>query len=176
MFKKIATPLIAVILALATTGAMAEIASAKALPRNVMDVMAGDRVNLIVNGAGVMSQGKSTFEGELEVARTNSLSADEMSIQHIRWSAPLLKVELKGDDKGLSQDSRLHGNTFIYFDISKKMDKAEMNGALAIYKFDATRNIWVKLPTRYVNFAKTSSAEVVSRAIGVGTYGLGWAR
>ena len=138
--------------------------------------MAGDKVNLTVQGAGVMTHGKSTFEGELELARTSTLSADEMSAQKIRWVAPLLKVELKGDDKRVSQDSRLHGNAFIYFDISKQMDKAAANGALAIYKFDATRNIWVRLPSRYMIASKTSPAELASRAIGVGTYGLGWVR
>jgi len=176
MFKKIANPLIAVIIALAASGAVMGIASAKTLPRNVIDVMAGDRVNMNIQGAGVMTQGKSSFEGELEIARTSTLSADEMSAQNIRWIAPILKVELKGNDKGVSQDSRLHGNTFIYFDISKSMDKAAANGALAIYKFDATRDVWVRLPTRYMNATKTSSAEVASRAIGVGTYGLGWVR
>jgi len=176
MFKKIVNPLIAVILALAASGAIAGIASAKTLPRNVIDVMAGDKVNFNVQGAGVMTHGKSVFEGELELARTSILSSDEMTAQNIRWAAPVLKVELKGDDKGVSQDSRLHGNAFIYFDISTQMDKAAASGAVAIYKFDATRNVWVKLPSRYTTASKTSPAEVASRAIGVGTYGLGWVR
>jgi hypothetical protein len=176
MFKKIANPLIAVILAIAASGAIAGIAAAKTLPRNTLDVMAGDKVNLNIQDAGVMTRGGSTFEGELELARTSNFSADEMTAQNIHWVAPLLKVDLNSNDKGMSDDARLHGNTFIYFELGSHLDRAGAGGMLAIYKFDATRNVWVRLPSRYVTGSKTSPAELVTRAIGVGTYGVGWVR
>ncbi len=173
MFKKIANPFIAALLALALLSATVGIAFAKALPNNAMDVNAGDKVNLSISGAGVMSHGPSKFEGVLEVARVTSLDKEDVTTQKIRWAAPLLSVDLKSDDKGDLQDARLNGNAFIFFDISKNMDKAAMNGMLAIYKFDETRDMWVRLPTHVIS---SSTSEVAARANGTGTYGLGWVR
>ena len=173
MFKKIANPFIAVLLALALLGASVGIAFAKDLPKNAMDVNAGDKVNLSLSGAGVMSHGPSKFEGTLELARATSLDKEDVTTQNIRWAAPLLNVELQSDDKGDKQDARLNGNAFIYFDISKSMDKAAMNGMLAIYKFDENRDIWVRLPSHVIS---STISEVAARANGVGTYGLAWVR
>jgi hypothetical protein len=138
--------------------------------------MAGDKVNLNVQDAGVMTRGGSNFEGELELARMSSLSAAEMTAQNIRWVAPALKVDLNSDDKGVSDDARLHGNTYVYFDIGTHLDKAAASGMLEIYKFNASRDVWVRLPTRYVAGSNASPAQVVSRAMGKGTYGVGWVR
>lgn len=169
MFKKIANPLIAVLLSLAMLGATVGLAAAKSSSKNDNDISVGDKVNMSIKGAGVMSRGQANFEGDLELARATSLDKEDMTSQSAKWVAPFLNVGLISDESGATHD-HLNGNAVIFFNISKSMDSAIMSGRLAIYKFDETRDMWVRLPTRIMG------TEAIARAQGLGTYAFGWAK
>ena len=175
MFKKLANPFVAVILTLAMLGATVGIAAAKSNTKNDNDIAAGDKVNMSIKSAGVMTRGGSNFEGDLELARVNSLDKEDVVTQSIRWAAQLLDVKLISDEKGVTHE-HLNGNAYIFFDVAKGLDSAVMSGRLAIYKFDETRNVWVRLQTRIMNTSIKNTSQAVARAMGAGSYGLGWVK
>ena len=175
MFKKFANSFIALILTLTMLGATVGIAAAKSNPKNNNDIAAGDKVNMSINGAGLMTRGGSNFEGDLELSRATSLDKEDVLTKSIRWVAPLLKVELTSDERGLTHE-HLNGNAFIFFDIAQKLDSAVMSGRLAIYKFDEARNVWVRLQTHIASTSVKTMGEAVTKAMGTGTYGLGWVK
>ena len=175
MFKKLANPFIAAALALTMLGATVGIAAAKSNTKNDNDIAVGDKVNMSLQGAGVMTRGGANFEGDLRLSRAFSLDQEDVATKSIRWVAQLLNVKLISDEKGVTHE-HLNGNAFIYFDISKSLDSALMSGRLAIYKFDEARDVWVRLPTHIASTSIKNMSEAVTRAMGAGSYGIGWAR
>jgi hypothetical protein len=175
MFKKLANSFIAVILTLTMLGATVGMAAAKSNPKHGNDIAVGDKVNMSIQGAGVMTRGGANFEGDLKLSRAISLDKEDVLVKNIRWATNFLNVKLFSDEKGVNHE-HLNGNAFIFFDIAKGLDSAVKGGRLSIYKFDEARGVWVRLGTHTISTSIKNMSAAITHAMGAGTYGLGWAR
>jgi len=177
MFKKLIPVFASLILAAASIGATKSPAtinnteSSKHENSKVVDLSAGTPATLQIGNLGV-DVTKAGTNGEVDLSRTKTAKADHMPTQGaVKIVQPV--ENFKVDSTTESTDQYIHGQTYIYFDLTHNQATQYNNGNLAIYHFNTSTNSWQQMPTIFVN--RGSYGRLAAVATGYGSYALGMA-
>jgi hypothetical protein len=174
MFKKLSIIFASLALAFASFGFSVLPVSAKTanksdyLSQSSTPISAGETLNQSVGNEGLYMP-SSGYNGNLVLTR---LAQDEA--QHtpmgLRFSQPLINFSVTQSSN--RQETFLHGQTYVYFNLSKTEMTAWKNGDLSIYWYNPTTQTWTAVPTSFDSHGNTGG-RVYTLATSFGTYGVG---
>lgn len=174
MFKKLSIVFASLALAAASFGFSVMPVSAKTTSKNdtlsqsSTAITAGETLNQSFGNEGVYMP-SSGYNGNLVITR---LAQDEA--QHapkgLRFSQPLINFSV--DQSSNRPDAFLHGQTYVYFNLSKTEMSAWKNGDLSIYWYNPSANAWASVPTSFDSHGNTGG-RVYTLASSFGTYAVG---
>ena len=164
MFKKLIPVFASLILAAASIGATKSPASSKAV-----DLTAGSPTTVQIGNLGVYDTNAGT-NGQMVLSRSKTTIDDNMPTQgELKIVQPIENYQVESTTG--STDQYVHGQTYIYFDLTHNQATQYHNGNLAIYHFNTSTNSWQLMPTIFVNRGANGRLAVV--ATGYGSYALG---
>lgn len=176
MFKKLIPVFASLILAAASIGATKSPAtinnteSAKHENAKTVELSAGSPATLQIGNLGV-DVTKAGTNGEVDISRSKVAKADHMPTRgDVKIVQPVENFMVENTTTE-STDQYVHGQTYIYFDLTHNQATQYQNGNLAIYHFNTTTNSWVQLPTIFVN--RGTYGRLAAVATGYGSYALG---
>lgn len=174
MFKKWMLPFVTAVATLATL-AFSVVPAFAASPdtarkedKNPITLTVGEKVTDQVGNAGIFTP-KSGYNGELDLSRTTRMPGDHVQPAiGVKLVDRLLNVSVEKSKE--NNDAYLHGQTYIFFDLTRAQEQSFKNGELAIYGYNTSTRTWSKLPTFSVAGAMSRVSTV---ATGFGDYALG---
>ena len=175
MFKKLVPVFASLILAAASIGATKSPAtinnneSSNKENAKVVDLSAGSPATLQIGNLGV-NVTKAGTNGEVDLSRSEVAKADHMQTQgEVKILNPVENFQVETTTE--TTDQYIHGQTYIYFDLTHNKATQYNNGNLAIYHFNSATNSWVQMPTFFVN--RGTYGRLATIATGYGAYALG---
>ncbi|MEJ2264281.1 MAG: hypothetical protein P8X95_12600 [Anaerolineales bacterium] len=174
MFKKLSIIFASLALAFASFGFSSARENPKAtesgdvISQSSTAITGGELVNQASGNEGVYMP-KSGYNGTLMLSRLGQEEANHVP-QGLRFSQPLVNFSV--DLSSNHPDPILHGQTYVYFNLSKTEMSAWKKGDLSIYWYNPTTQSWTAVPTSFDSHGNTG-ARVYTLATSFGTYGVG---
>jgi len=175
MFKKLIPVFASLILAAASIGATKSPAtinnteSSTKENAKTVQLSAGSPATLQIGNLGVDVTNAGT-NGEVDLSRSKVANADHMPTQgEVKIVQPVENFKVESTTESTNQ--YVHGQTYIYFDLTHNQATQYHNGDLAIYHFNTTTNSWQQMPTIFVN--RGAYGRLAAVATGYGSYALG---
>lgn len=176
MLKRLSFTLMAIIMALATVGALVGTAFAKTSENNetgtTVKVTTGHAISATLgrNGINIAS---SPYTGEFELIRTKSTVGDHLRGTNAKFVDAILALKVENNSRLERSMSIKSAIGYIYFDLNKN-EQALWNGKeLAIYGYNSKTDSWTSLPTRWVSAGPTGYGRLAASLSNYSAFALG---